>query len=67
MGDQRFIVFPGDGTTQPIIAESGVEDDEPDGYVLFVDSKGGVAGLFHKGIVQSWREDPGGTAGEASV
>ena len=58
MADKRFIVFLKDGTTQPITAESGDEDDEADGYVFFVDSTGGIAGLFAKEIVQSWREDP---------
>jgi len=38
---------------QPITAESGDEDDEPDGYVFFVDSKGEIAGLFHKSTVES--------------
>jgi len=31
MADKRFIVFLKDGTTQPITAESGDEDDEVDG------------------------------------
>jgi hypothetical protein len=58
MAEKRFVVFFKDGTTQPITAESGDEDEEADGYVFFVDSRGGIAGLFHKDVVQSWREDP---------
>lgn len=58
MADKKFIVFLQDGTTQPITAESGDEDDEADGYVFFVDSKGEIVGLFAKQIVTSWREDP---------
>ena len=58
MAEKRFVVFFKDGTIQPITAESGDQDEEADGYVVFVDSKGEIAGLFQKEIVQSWREDP---------
>jgi hypothetical protein len=58
MAEKRFIVLLNDGSAQPVTAESGNEDEEADGYVFFVDSKGEIAGLFHKEIVQSWREDP---------
>jgi hypothetical protein len=58
MADKRFIVFLKDGTTQPITAASGDEDEEANGYVFFVDSTGAIAGLFAKDIVKSWREDP---------
>jgi hypothetical protein len=58
MAEKRFIVSFKDGTTQPITAESGDEDEEADGYVFFVDSTGGIAGLFAKDVVKSWREDP---------
>jgi len=44
MAEKRFVVFLKDGATQPITAESGDEDEEADGYVFFVDSKGGIAG-----------------------
>lgn len=57
MAEKRFIVFFKDCTTQPITAVSGDEDEEADGYVFFVDSTGGIAGLFAKDIVQSWQED----------
>jgi len=57
MAEKRFVVLLRDGTVQPVTAESGDEDEEADGYVFFVDSKGEIAGLFHKEIVQSWRED----------
>ena len=57
MAEKRFIVYLKDGSTQPITAESGDEDEETDGYVVFVDSTGEIAGLFHKEVVQSWRED----------
>jgi hypothetical protein len=57
MAEKKFVVFFKDGTTQPITAESGDEDEETDGYVFFVDSTGGIAGLFHKEAVHSWRED----------
>ncbi len=61
MAEKRFVVFFKDGTTQPITAESGDEDEEADGYVFFVDSKGGIAALFAKNVVPSWREDPDST------
>ena len=57
MAEKKFVVFFNDGTTQPITAESGDQDDETDGYVFFVDSTGGTVGLFAKDVVQSWRED----------
>lgn len=57
MSERRFIVFFKDGSTQPIAAEYGDQDDEADGYVFFADSAGGIVGLFAKDIVQSWRED----------
>ena len=57
VNEKRFVVFLKDGTMQPIIASFGDEDEEAQGYVFFVDSKGEIAGLFHKDAVQSWRED----------
>jgi hypothetical protein len=35
MADKRFIVLLKDGGTQPIIAESGDEDEQENGYVFF--------------------------------
>ena len=58
MAQKRFVVHLKDGTIQPILAESGDEDEEADGYVFFIDSAGGIAALFRKEIVGSWREDP---------
>ena len=57
MADRRFIVILKDGTTQPVTADAGEEDEEPDGYVFFMDSKGRITGLFNKEVVESWRED----------
>jgi hypothetical protein len=42
MAEKRFVVILKDGTKQPITAESGGEDEEADGYVFFMDSKGEV-------------------------
>ena len=56
MAEKKFVVFFKDGTTQPITTESGDQDDEADGYIFFVDSAGGIVGLFAKDVVQSWRE-----------
>jgi hypothetical protein len=53
MAENRFVVFLKDGTTQPITADSGDQDEEADGYVFFVDSKSEIVGLFHKEIVRS--------------
>ena len=47
-------VFLNDGATQPIIAQSGDKDEEDDGYVFLLNSQSGIAGLFHKEILQSW-------------
>ncbi|MBZ5577665.1 MAG: hypothetical protein LAP40_13975 [Acidobacteriia bacterium] len=58
MAEKRFIVFFNDGTEQPITAASGDQDEEPEGYVFFVDSTGEIVGLFAKDVVKSWREDP---------
>jgi hypothetical protein len=58
MAEKRFIVLFNDGTTQPITAASGDQDEEPEGYVFFVDSTGGIVGLFAKDVVKSWHEDP---------
>lgn len=57
MAEKRFIVIFKDGSTQPINAEYGDQDDEADGYIFFADSGGGIVGLFAKDVVQSWRED----------
>lgn len=67
MAQKRFVIFCMDGTTERITADVGDEDEEADGYVFFVDSKGGIVGLFAKEVVQSWREDLGGTLGEPSI
>jgi hypothetical protein len=57
VAQKRFVVHLKDGTLQAILAESGDEDEEADGYVFFIDSAGAIAALFHKEIVESWRED----------
>lgn len=63
MGEKRFLVVLRDGTTQPIIAESGDEDQEDWGYVFFLSASGEIVGLFSKDSVESWREDlDGGVA-----
>lgn len=67
MAQKRFIVFYKDGTTEHITADFGDEDDEPDGYVFFVDWKIGIVGLFAKGLIHSWCEDVGGPVDEPST
>ncbi|WP_321473955.1 hypothetical protein [uncultured Paludibaculum sp.] len=67
MTPKRFVILCKDGTTERITADVGDEDEEADGYVFFVDSKGSIVGLFAKEVVQSWREDLGGTLGESSI
>jgi len=62
MGEKRFLVFLLDGTQERILAVSGDEDQEEDGYVFFLDAKGEIVGLFSKDIVESWREDLDGGA-----
>jgi hypothetical protein len=57
VSERSFIVSFKDGSTQPITAKSGDQDDEFDGYFFFVDSAGGIVGLFAKDAVQSWREE----------
>jgi hypothetical protein len=58
MAEKRFTVFFKNGTTQPVRAASGDQDEEPEGYVFFVDSTGEIVGLFAKDVVKSWHEDP---------
>ncbi len=58
MAEKRFIVVFKDGSTQVISAKSVREEDAPDGYVFFIDSNREIVGLFHKEVVESWREDP---------
>ncbi|HET9320557.1 MAG TPA: hypothetical protein VFO27_12310 [Bryobacteraceae bacterium] len=67
MAEKHFVVFLVDGTTQPIIAESGDEDIEEFGYVFFLNAKGEIVGLFSKDVVKSWREDPDGGAVASSI
>jgi hypothetical protein len=57
MAEKWFVVEFVDGSTQPILAESGDQDDEKDGYLFFVNARGEIAGLFAKEVVRSWRED----------
>jgi len=59
MAPKRFIIYCKDGATEHISAAAGDEDEEADGYVFFVDSKGGIVGLFAKEVVKSWRDDAG--------
>jgi len=35
-----------------------IQDDEPEGYVAFVDADGVMKALFHKPIVERWEESP---------
>jgi hypothetical protein len=57
MAERWFVVELVDGSTQPIFAESGDQDDEPEGYVFFVNARSEIVGLFAKEVVRSWRED----------
>ena len=66
MAEKWFVVELVDGSTQPIFAESGDQDEEQNGYVFFVNSRAEIAGLFAKEVVRSWREDQDRTAAPSS-
>ncbi len=49
MAHKSFVVELVDGSTQPILAEFGDQDDEDNGYVFFLNSKGEIVGLVIHG------------------
>jgi hypothetical protein len=66
MAEKWFVVELADGSIQPILAESGDQDDEKDGYVFFVNARSEIVGLFAKDVVRSWREERDRTVASSS-
>jgi hypothetical protein len=58
MAEKRFVVRLKSGDVQTVYADIGDQDDEEDGYVFFVNSKGDISGLFWKPVVAEWHEEP---------
>jgi hypothetical protein len=56
--ETRFVVHRKSGKTEIVHALQAIEDDEPEGYLVFVDAEGVMKALFHKPIVDCWEESP---------
>jgi len=54
--EKRFLVHYTSGETEIVHALQAIEDDEPEGYLAFVDAEGIMKGLFYKPIVDRWEE-----------
>lgn len=58
LAETRFVVHYKSGETEIVHALQAIQDDEPAGYLVFVDSEGVMKALFHKPIVDRWEEFP---------
>jgi hypothetical protein len=56
VAEKRFIVHYTSGEIEIVHALQAIEDDEPEGYLAFVDAEGIMKGLFYKPIVDRWEE-----------
>jgi hypothetical protein len=56
--ETRFVVHCKSGETEIVHALQAIQDDEPSGYLVFVDAEGVMKALFHKPIVDCWEESP---------
>jgi hypothetical protein len=56
VAEKKFIVHYTSGETEIVHALEAIQDDEPEGYLAFVDAEGILKGLFHKPIVDRWEE-----------
>jgi len=54
MAEKRFIVHYKSGESEMVHALQAIQDDEPEGYLVFIDSDGVMKALFHKPIVDRW-------------
>jgi hypothetical protein len=54
LSELRFEVHYKSGGTEIVHALQVIQDDEPEGYLAFVDSDGVMRTLFHKPIVDRW-------------
>jgi len=58
IAEKRFAVHFQSGETEIVYALQAIQDDEPEGYLAFVNSDGEMKALFHKPMVDRW-EEPG--------
>jgi len=56
IAEKRFVIHYTNGETEIVHALQTIQDDEPEGYLVFVDSDGMMKALFHKPIVDRWEE-----------
>ena len=56
LAETRFVVDCKIGKTEIVSALLAIQDDEPEGYLVFVDSEGVMKALFRKPIVDRWQE-----------
>jgi len=56
--ETRSVVHYKSGETEIVHALQAIRDDEPSGYLVFVDAEGVMKALFHKPIVDCWKESP---------
>jgi hypothetical protein len=56
IAEKRFVVHYKSGETEIVHALQAIQDDEPSGYLVFVDAEGVIKALFHKPIVDRWEE-----------
>ena len=56
IAEKRFIVHYTSGETEIVHALQTIQDDDPEGYIFFVDADGTVKALFCKPIVDRWEE-----------
>jgi len=58
IAEKRFVVHYKSGETEIVHALQAIQDDEPSGYLVFVDAEGLMKALFDKPIVDCWEESP---------
>ena len=56
VAENRFIVHYPSGQTEIVHALQAIEDDEPEGYLAFIDADGVIKALFHNPSVDRWED-----------
>ncbi len=56
IAEKRFVVHYTSGETEIVHALQAIQDDEPSGYLVFVNAEGVMKALFHKPMVDRWEE-----------
>jgi hypothetical protein len=58
IAEKRFVVHYTSGEAETVPPLQAIQDDEPEGYIIFVDADGVMKALFRKPLVDRWEVSP---------